>query len=168
MTDRNAFHGATRPIFSAVLTPYRSLGPAGFLALMLGFGAACFASGMVFLAIGAWPVMIFLGLDVVLLWLFFRLSYRSGRAYEEVDVFADSVDVRRVSPAGRVEAHSFNPYWARLAVERLEDEGVVRILLSSHGRLLEVGAFLNPVDKESFANAFAAALAKARRGGVPA
>lgn len=166
MTDRNAFRGPGRPIFSAVLTPYRSLGPAGFLVLMIGFGAACFVSGVVFLAIGAWPVVVFLGFDVAILWVAFRLNYRSGRAYEEVDVFADSVDVRRVSPAGRVEAHSFNPYWARLAVERLEDEGVVRILITSHGQLLEVGRFLNPADKESFAAAFGAALAEARRGGA--
>src|SRR5262249_19161417 len=50
-------------IFSAVLTPHRSLGRKGFLALMLVLGGASFVTGMVFLMAGAWPVFGFCGLD---------------------------------------------------------------------------------------------------------
>ena len=42
--------------FHAVLTPYRSLGPRGFLILMLALGAMSFATGIVFVIAGAWPV----------------------------------------------------------------------------------------------------------------
>ena len=164
MTDCNASGSDERPIFSAVLTPYRSLGPTGFVVLMLCVGITCFVSGILFLVIGAWPVFVFFGLDVLLVWLAFRVNYRAARAYEEVDVFSDAVTIRQVSPAGRVSTHTFNPYWARLHVERIEDEGVVRITLSSHGNSLDVGNFLNPPDKESFAHAFAGALSRARSG----
>ncbi|HEY7298508.1 MAG TPA: DUF2244 domain-containing protein, partial [Xanthobacteraceae bacterium] len=69
-------------IFSAIITPHRSLGPTGFLVFMLVLGGASFASGMVFLMAGAWPVFGFFGLDVLLVYWAFRANYRSARAYE--------------------------------------------------------------------------------------
>ena len=66
-------------IFSAVLTPHRSLGHVGFLVLMIVFGGVSFISGMVFLLMGAWPVFGFFGLDVLLLYWAFRLNYRARR-----------------------------------------------------------------------------------------
>ena len=56
------------PIFSAVLTPHRSLSPAGFLLFMLVLGGISFTTGMVFLLAGAWPVFGFFGLDVLLVY----------------------------------------------------------------------------------------------------
>ena len=49
-------------IFSAVLTPHRSLSPTGFLMFMLVLGGISFATGMVFFLAGAWPV---LGLSLI-------------------------------------------------------------------------------------------------------
>jgi len=48
-------------------------------------------------------------------------------------------------------------------VERSKDEGVTRVAISARDRPFPVGAFLNPEDRESFAGAFGAALAEARR-----
>ena len=73
-------------IFSAVITPHRSLGRVGFLVLMGIFGAISFIAGMAFLLDGAWPVFGFFGLDVLLLYWAFRLNYRHAAAYEEVKV----------------------------------------------------------------------------------
>ena len=128
-------------------------------------GVVCFIAGLVFWSLGAWPIAGFFGLDVLALWLAFRLSYRSGRAYEEVKVSLHKVHVRKVSPAGRVSDYSFNPLWIRLSVTRLEDEGCVRISLVGRGIDLVLGAFLNPDDRESFARAVSGALATARAGG---
>lgn len=170
MNDRNrtfsAHNGdsapAEPPVFAATLFPHRSLGPTGFMVLMVFVGATCFAYGILFLSLGAWPVFGFLGLDVLLIWGAFRLNYRSGRAYEEVAVWSDDLRVRRVSPGGRVAEHSFNPFWTRFNVDRHEEFGITRMILSGQGRELPIGAFLNPADRESFATAFSAALARAR------
>jgi uncharacterized membrane protein len=72
--------------FRALLTPHRSLGPAGFLILMAALGTASFITGIVFLLMGAWPVFGFFGLDVLLIYIAFRLNYRSGRLYETVEL----------------------------------------------------------------------------------
>lgn len=151
--------------FSARLTPYRSLGPRGFLVLMLATGAVMFACGILFYAIGAWPMLGFCGLDVAIVWFAFRVNYARARAYEEVHVSPYDVHLRRVGHRGDVSDFHFNPAWARLHVTRIDDEGVVALALVSHGRAVDVGRFLNPPDRESFADAFARALATARRGG---
>jgi uncharacterized membrane protein len=160
MADRN--DGAGEPIFSATLTPYRSLPPAGFVALMLAVGAAWFATGVAFFLAGAWPVLGFFGVDFALLWLAFHLNYRAGRAVEEVWLSREALVIRKVSPSGRASEFRFNPYWVRLDIAEEPGEGVLRIDVCSREARVPVGAFLNPPDRTSFARALRAALAGAR------
>ncbi|POF32920.1 DUF2244 domain-containing protein [Roseibium marinum] len=155
-----------RPFFSAVLTPYRSLGSNGFLVLMVCFGVISFVSGFLFWRIGAWPVFGFFGLDVAVLWFAFRMNYRSARAFEEVVVSRHEIAIRKVGPGKNHQEYRFNPAWVRLTVERIEDEGVVKICLTSRGECVDLGNFLNPDDRTSFAGAMANALAVAKAGGV--
>lgn len=154
------------PFFSAILTPYRSLGPNGFLVLMLCTGAVSFAAGMVFLMIGAWPVFGFFGLDMALIWLAFRWNYASAKTFEEVSVSRSEVVVRKVDPGKRLREYRFNPFWVRLTVTRLEDEGVTKISLTARGESIDVGNFLNPEDRTSFAGAMAMALASVKAGRI--
>tara|TARA_R110002020_G_scaffold134518_24_gene300216 strand:- start:621 stop:1136 length:516 start_codon:yes stop_codon:yes gene_type:complete len=153
------------PFFSAVLTPHRSLGRRGFRIMMVIASAIAVWSGLRFYYIGAWPVALFMVADVALLFFAFRHNYRAARAFEEVQVSTTEVLVRQVGANGRSQEFRFNPAWARLAVTRLADEGVTKLALVSHGHSLVVGGFLNPDDRESFADAFGGALADAKRGG---
>jgi hypothetical protein len=57
----------------------------------------------------------------------------------------------------------FNPFWARFRVARHEEIGITGMLVSGEGRSTDVGSFLNPADRESFASAFSRALATVRR-----
>ena len=156
---------AARPLFAAVLTPHRSLSRNGFVALMALFGALILSSALAFLALGAWPVLAFLALDVVIVAAAFHLNYRSGRQYEEVVVTADRLTIRRVSPWGRVSEEHLHPFWTRLKTAYDHEEGrVLAIKLESKGRQVPVGSFMNPDDKESFANALGAVLEQVRRG----
>ncbi len=151
-------------IFSAVLTPHRSLGPTGFLIFMLVLGGMSFASGIMFLIAGAWPVCGFFGLDVLLVYWAFRINYRAAHAYEQVTVTASELTVRKVSHHGRVSEWTLNPVWVRLDRDVHEEFGIERLFLVSRGRKLPIGGFLGPAEKESFAQALGAALGEARRG----
>ena len=153
------------PIFSAILTPYRSLGPTGFLILMGCLGGASFASGVVFILLGAWPVFGFLGLDVFLVYLAFRANYRAANAYEQVTVTASELTVRKVTPRGRVRQEwTANPLWVRLQQDIHEEFGVERLFLISRGERLAIAGFLGPEEKKSFAIALSQALFEAKRG----
>jgi uncharacterized membrane protein len=160
MSETNA--AADEPFFKALLTPHRSLGRTGFAVLMGALLFAWLATGAIFLAQGAWPVFGFVGLDVLLVYVCFRLNYRAARAREEVSVSRTSLDIRKVAPSGRAEAHHFNPTWARLAIARHDEIGITRMVVEGQGRSVAVGGFLNPDDRESFATAFSRALATAK------
>ncbi|MGE0502742.1 MAG: DUF2244 domain-containing protein [Rhizobiaceae bacterium] len=153
-----------RPIFSALLTPHRSLGRTGFLVLMGALGFAWLATGLFFLSAGAWPVFGFFGLDLLAIYVAFRLNYRAARAREEVSVSRTALEIRKVAPSGRAVEHRFNPFWARFAVSRHQEIGITRMAVEGQGRRVPIGAFLNPDDRETFATAFGNALATAKAG----
>lgn len=151
-------------IFSAVLTPHRSLGHVGFLILMLVFGGISFVAGIMFFIAGAWPVFGFFGLDVALLYFAFRMNYRAADAYEEVTVTPSTLTVRKVSHRGAAREWQLNPLWVRLDKVSHEEYGIERLLLVSRGKNLPVGNFLGPDEKASFATALSNALSQAKRG----
>lgn len=151
-------------LFSAVLTPHRSLGRTGFIVLMCLIGGISFVAGLMFFIAGAWPVMGFFGLDVLLIYVAFKVSYRTAAAYEQVTMTPSTLTVRKVSHRGRVAEWTLNPVWVRLQREANEEFGVERLFLVSHGRRLPVATFLGPAEKANFANALSAALGEARRG----
>ena len=151
-------------IFSAVLTPHRSLSRNGFLILMLVMGGISLATGMAFLLAGAWPVFGFCGLDVLLVYLAFQVSYRRAKAYEQVTVTPSELTVRQVSHYGRISEWTLNPLWVRLDRVVHAEFGIERLFLVSHGRRLAIAAFLGPEEKASFALALSAALGEAKRG----
>ena len=151
-------------IFSAVITPHRSLGRVGFLVLMLVIGGISFVAGMVFLIAGAWPVFGFFGLDVLLIYWAFRVNYRAAAAYEQVTVTPSELTVRKVSQHGKVSQWMFNPLWVRLDREAHEEFGLQRLFLVARGYRLPIAGYLGGPEKESFARALSAALGEARRG----
>jgi uncharacterized membrane protein len=152
------------PIFSAVITPQRSLGQVGFVLLMALVGVVSFLAGMVFLLIGAWPVFGFFGLDVLLLYWAFRINYRQAAAYEEVTVTPVELKLRKVSHRGQVREWALNPLWVTLDQVAHEEFGIERLFLVSRGKRLMIANFLGPDEKASFAQALGQALWQAKRG----
>lgn len=147
--------------FSAVLTPNRSLGPKGFMVLMAAVCLVSFATGLFFYLLGAWPVIGFMGLDVALIYVAFRLNFRALKLYETVDLTQDALTVTRVAPSGRSQSWRFNPYWVRLSLEpRLGRSS--ELSLASHGKRLVFASFLSDAERENFASALSSALASAR------
>lgn len=151
-------------IFSATITPHRSLTLRGFQVLMLCLGALSIGSGVLFVSIGAWPVFGFFGLDVLLLYLAFRANFRAARAYEEVTITQSELTVRKVSHRGGVREWTLNPVWVRLERIAHAEFGIERLFLVSHGRRLAIAAALGPDEKASFARALSTALGEAKRG----
>lgn len=164
MTEQNNDPLDEHTLFSAIITPYRSLPGYGFVLVMMLVAGLSFVSGLFFFLIGAWPVIGFLGLDVALVYWAFRANYRSAAAYEEVTVTTSELRVRRVSHRGEVAEWTLNPLWTQLHREKHEEFGLLKLFLVSRGRKLDVASFLSPKEKEGFAAALSAALGEAKRG----
>ena len=152
-----------KPIFEALLTPYRSLGRVGFAVLMGALITCWMFVGILFWSIGAWPIFGFFGIDVLLIYLAFRWNYHAARAREEISVSRSVLHIRKYTASGKVITHRFNPFWTRFKVARKPDIGIIGMSVESREASLTIGNFLSPDDRESFATAFGAALAEARR-----
>jgi uncharacterized membrane protein len=151
-------------IFSATITPHRSMTRRGFHVLMLCLGVLSVGSGVLFVSIGAWPVFGFFGLDVLILYVALRANFRAARAYEEVTVTPCELTVRKVSHRGAVRQWTLNPVWVRLERIAHAEFGIERLFLVSQGRRLLIAAALGPDEKASFARALSSALGEAKRG----
>lgn len=159
----NPSHAAsplTEP-FRAILTPHRSLGPRGFVILMTALCLINFAVGIAFWLMGAWPVLLFCGLDVALIYLAFKINYRAGRAYETVDLTPELLTVTSVTPSGSRRSLAFNPYWVRVALHQHHD-GRTELELAHHDQRLVFARCLNDDEKRAFADALRTALARSR------
>src|ERR1700730_14294927 len=101
-------------LFSALLTPHRSLNRTGFLVVMAFVSGVSFAAGFAFLLMGAWPVLGFFGRSVLAICWAVRINFRNTKASEEILVMPSELRVRRVSHRGHVVEFRFNPLWVQL------------------------------------------------------
>jgi uncharacterized membrane protein len=166
MTTGNGFDpgGAEPVLFSALLTPHRSLNRTGFLLVMAFLSLISFAAGIAFLLMGAWPVFGFFGLDLLAIYIAFRINFRRANAREEISVTPSELRLRRISHRGQVMEWVLNPLWVQLDQISHEEFGIERLYLVSRGRRVSIGSFLGPEEKASFSKALRAGIAAARRG----
>jgi uncharacterized membrane protein len=151
-------------LFSALLTPHRSLNRTGFLVLMGFLSAVSFVAGLAFLLMGAWPVFGFFGLDVLIIYWAFRVNFRRAEATEEITITASELRVRRVSHRGHVVEWVLNPVWVQLDQKIHAEFGIEKLYLVSRGRRVSIANFLGADEKACFAKALTAALQAAKRG----
>ena len=123
----------------------------------------CFGLGIFFWSIGAWPVFGFLGLDVLAIYVAFKVNYRDARAFEEVSISRQEMRIEKTTPSGQCKTYTFNPIWTRFHVKRHKEIGIISMEVLSRKMRLRIGDFLNPHERESFAREFGAALASAKR-----
>ena len=148
--------------YSAVLRPHRSLRQRTTTIVVLVVAAFWFGIGLAFIAAGAWPVLPFLGLEVVLLFLFFRLNERAGNVSEAINLTASALTVRRIDPWGKHSLVSFPPHWLQVNLEPAPagHNSDNRLELRSHGRSVTIASFLPPHEREAVAVALRRALAR--------
>jgi len=151
-------------LYAVRLRPHRSLSRGQAKILVVVVSAVICAISLPFFLMGAWPIVGFLGLDALGLWLAFELSFRAARAYEDLRLTPVELKLAKVTPKGAAREFRFNPAWVRLDRSEHEEYGVERLALVSHGRSVEFGSFLGPDQKAEVAGDLTLALARARRG----
>jgi uncharacterized membrane protein len=156
-----------RPFFERVLLPHRSLPSRNFHVLMGLLGLVSLAAGVGFVAVGAWPVIGFFGLDVALVYFAFRLNYRTARQSETIRLADDTFTVERVSVRGERRNWRFQPFWVRVILEERRDTSN-RLLVASHGRSLVIGDFVPPATRRELAVTLRDALTRWRNSLNPA
>jgi len=153
---------AAEPVFfDAVLRPNPPMSPRVLLAILAVVGLINFAFGISFMLHGAWPVTPFMGADVLLLAWAFRASRKAAASREHVTLTPSALRIARHPARGQPSEIALNPYWVRVDLDG-GAERARRLTLTSHGRAVQLGAFLAPADRASLAEALRAALSAAR------
>lgn len=150
------------PVFlDAILRPNPPMRPEVLRVILVIVLAINLAFAMGFVLRGAWPIAPFMGLDVALLAWAFRASRIAAQASEHVRLTHSELSVVRCAPPLPAETSQLNPYWVRVQLEEPAD--MPRSLtLVSHGKAVQVGRFLGPRERLSFAQALKQALGAAR------
>ena len=151
-----------KPIFSVTLSPNRSLSPVGMAVFLGGFGALNLMAGTLFWYLGAWPVIGFMGLDVLLVWLALRWSARQSLRSENLTVTGSELRLCRFDPDGRLlEMLVFPRGFVQVDLEQDHEREIIgRLLLRSRGRAYELGSFLGAQERLALARSLEKALAK--------
>jgi uncharacterized membrane protein len=162
LSDAPKFDQGDAIYMDAVLRPNRSLSNHGFKIVMLSLAAMSFLAGLGFLSIGAWPVIGFFGLDIVLVYLAFKVNFRAGaRECETVKVSAAQVAISKTCYRGKIGWWRVSPSFARVIVDEINDYET-RVTLSAGGASLALATCLSPPERVAFAAALKAALEQAR------
>ena len=145
--------------WAATLTPHRSLSRRGFYVLMSVVTAINLAVSIYFYVEGAWPIIGFMGLDVVLIYWAFARNYADAAVAERIEIDTHEVVLRR-RKAKRPEVEKrFVRRWLRVELkEDRERELIGPLYLWFKGEATEIGAFLPPHERKDFAKALQAAL----------
>lgn len=148
-------------LLDETLRPSPPMRPRPLLIILGATALFNIAFALSFILRGAWPIAPFMGLDVALLAWAFRASTLAARRSERVTLTPSLLRIEQRPAKGAVTEAEFNPYWVRVDLQR-PTEYSNRLFLHSHGRALQLGAFLAPEVRESFANALKSALSTAK------
>ena len=149
--------------WQATLTPHRSLTRQGFLIVMGLVVAVNLVVGGLFMAIGAWPVAGFAGLDVLIIWWAFRANFADARKMERISITEHELVFDRFAENRAPEQQRFVRRWVRVELEEdRERELIGRLSLVSGASRVAVGDFLAPEERKQLATALRAALAVPR------
>lgn len=133
------------------LYPQRSFKPEHFSKLLLLLIVICTLASIRFVIVGAWPVVLFLGADILALWFAFFLSYRRGRIFETVQLSSTDLIISKCDSAGRITATRFEPYWANVSLKTVgADRNILTI--SHHEKSVELGDFMMPHERKQVAD----------------
>ena len=137
----------SKNFLNITILPYRSLSKKGFKYLMFTVAFIFFSIGVFFWYLGAWPVFGFIGLDVILLYLAFKINYKSGEIFENIRIFSKKFVVTRNFPSGKKQIWNLDPYWAKAEiVSPLRNQH--NLIIKSKDKAVLIGSFLNHNDQK--------------------
>jgi uncharacterized membrane protein len=143
---------AEAPIFEAVIVPHRSLSRRGLRLLLAAIFLACSINAAVFIAIGAWPVGGFTGVELLLAAVLLRLNVVSARASEMLLLTSKALRIVRTDRHGRRAERVLSPAWLTVTLEERPGR-VPGLWVGTSGQREEVAKSLGEAEKRDLARA---------------
>jgi uncharacterized membrane protein len=150
------------------LWPHRSLSPKGFKIVMGVLAGLMLTMGIGFFLIGAWPVIGFMGAEIGVLYLVFKLNYRSAKKREHLLATKETFRIERVSETGTTTVDELPAPWLQAKLEPSanpddDQNHQQKLIVSSHGQSAEIGNFLHAAEKRELLPAVTAMIKNTQR-----
>ena len=152
MFNRNHLHKIT-------LYPHRSLNRTGFFILMFFLTLFSFFAGIMFVSIGAWPVFGFFGLDILLIYVFFKINFNSGKKKEIIILKKNELLIKTYNSRILKKIYKFDPNWIKINLTKLKNK-TSTLQISSKNKSIIIGSFLVHQEKINIVKSLSTALKK--------
>ncbi len=146
-------------LYEISLYPYRSLNKTGFFILMFSLGFISFVAGIIFMIKGAWPVFGFFGLDVLLVYIFFKINFRSGKKKEILILTKNQLIIEFYNSKKISKTYYLDAHWLQIRLSKLKNE-MSKLKISSKNKSIIVGSFLRYQEKIDVVKSLKKALKK--------
>ena len=148
-----------KKLYEITLYPYRSMNKLGFFILMFTLALISFVAGIMFILIGAWPVFGFFGLDVLLVYICFKLNFRSGKDFEIIDLTKKELIIRKYGATKLRKMYKLNPNWIKIKILNPKSH-LSKLKITSKKKSVIIGSFLRPEERLEIVETLKKALTK--------
>jgi uncharacterized membrane protein len=141
------FQGASR----FIIRPNCSLSWRGVVRFYMSMVVVSFGIALVFAIQGAWLILPFAGLEMLVLGAALYVVARRAYRWQSVSIHADRVVITEHDQSSERQ-QTFQRAWAQVRLEPARIKGYPpRLFIRSHGRAVEIGGYLADAEKEHLA-----------------
>ena len=133
-------------LYEITLYPYRSLNKLGFFILMFVLTFISFIAGIIFMLKGAWPVFGFFGLDVLLVYIFFKINFKSGKKKEVIILTKNKLIIKIYNSEKTFKTFKLDSNWLKINLIKLKNHAS-KLQISSKNKSIMIGSFLRYQEK---------------------
>ena len=133
-------------LYEITLYPYRSLNKLGFFILMFVLAFISFVAGIIFMLKGAWPVFGFFGLDVLLVYIFFKINFKSGKKKEIIILTKNKLIIKIYNSEKTFKTFKLDSNWLKINLIKLKNH-TSKLQISSKNKSIIIGSFLRYKEK---------------------
>tara|TARA_B100002049_G_C15978098_1_gene331768 strand:- start:245 stop:661 length:417 start_codon:yes stop_codon:yes gene_type:complete len=126
---------------------------------MFSLGFVSFVAGIIFMIKGAWPVFGFFGLDVLLVYIFFKINFRSGKKKEILILTKNQLIIEFYNSKKISKTYYLDAHWLQIRLSKLKNE-MSKLKISSKNKSIIIGSFLRYQEKIDVVKSLKKALKK--------
>lgn len=132
--------------YSITARPNSALSRLSTVYLFVIITVLCLIFSLIFVLIGAWPVLLFTVLELLVLGACFCNVWKHAGDFERLTMNHGKViiDTHELSRDKHIELSS---YWALIVLDYMSDGGCRRLALRSHGREIEFGRHMTSEER---------------------
>jgi len=134
--------------------PNNSLSQKGFYILMIFITLPSLFIGGMFFFMGAWPVLGFMGLELILIYIFFKILFYKNNFYEHITLDKRKFNIHYSNKNKIFNTIALEPTWLKVNIENKNKT----LVITTHGKTIELGKCLALKEKTNLAETIKSAL----------